>query len=1192
MFKTFFFTEIKYTLKQPMVYIFLALFTIMVFAATASDNVMIGGSIGNVFRNSPYSITLFCSILSIFGLLIATAFFNNAALRDHNNEFSEILFSTPLSKSGYFFGRFLGALVISTIPFLGIFLGSFLGTILAPVFGWIDAERFGDFYLATFVNNYFLFILPNMFFAGVIIFAAANRWKSTVVSFTSAFIIMMGYIISTSLMSDMDNEKIAALIDIFGTNTFSIDTKYYTAVEKNSLNPGLHGYLLINRLIWTAVCSTILFVSYYLFSFKERNKKVKKNGKQKQVAAVTFSLPTLSYTFNKTTEWAQFKSFFNISFLSIIKSVTFKILFLFSAILLISDLVSGYEYFGLQSYPLTYKIIDSISANTMLFVIIILVFFSGELIWRDRNNKINEVIDATPHTSFVSLIAKALSLVGVTVILNLFFIICGITYQLVNGYTHIELSVYFLDFFYVNFPTYIIWSGVMIMIQVLLNNKYIGYFVSILVLFVWTIMLSIFDVESNMLFIGEGASLRYSDMNSFGPGLKSAMWFNLYWVLFSVVCLFIAGAVWNRGYLGNLKNRLKVANKQVVGAYKWITVVTFFAWLIVAGIVFYNTQILNSYKTNDQQEEDAVVYETKYKKYQDVALPKITDAKYFIDIFPYKRSVFVEADIKLTNENSTPIDSLHFNLDERWNTELIIPNATLVFEDKDLGYVIYGLNPALQQNDTIIVEVKAKQITKGFSNRRGNTSIVKNGTFLNNMDILPGLGYNSDMELSDKNKRKKHGLPVKDRMPPLIKDSCNYHNCNYLSNGMSDFINVETTISTAEDQIAIAPGSLLKEWKEGGRNYYHYKVDHPSQNFYSFISAKFQKATRKWKNIDIEVYYDAKHSYNVEMMLDATERSLKYYTENFGPYFHKQCRIIEFPRYGSFAQAFPGTMPYSESIGFITDMEDETENNIVDAVIAHEMAHQWWAHQLIGAHMQGSTMLSESFSEYSSLMTMKALAKTPMKMREFLKYNHNSYLRGRGNELEKELPLYKVENQGYIHYRKGSVVLYALQDYIGEEKVNTAMREFLEDYRYKASPYPTSLHFLDYLEPQVPDSLKYLITDWFKEITLYDNRMEEANYTELENGKFAVTMNINAVKIKADSIGGETKVAMNDWVDIGFFLDSDEEELYHQERVLINKDSMSFTFELDTLPKKAAIDPRHLLIDRVYDDNIKVLSKE
>ena len=208
--------------------------------------------------------------------------------------------------------------------------------------------------------------------------------------------------------------------------------------------------------------------------------------------------------------------------------------------------------------------------------------------------------------------------------------------------------------------------------------------------------------------------------------------------------------------------------------------------------------------------------------------------------------------------------------------------------------------------------------------------------------------------------------------------------------------------------------------------------------------------------------------------------------------------------------------------------------------------------------MQGSTLFSEGFSQYASRMTSKSITNDPMKMRQFLKYDHDRYLRGRSGERLKELPLYKVENQAYIHYGKGSVVLYALQDYIGEDKVNLAMKNFLEEYRYKKPPYPTSLDFLRHLEPQVPDSLQYLITDWFKEITLYDNRMKEANYKKLDNGKYEVTL----------------------------------ERLYSQKRMKFNKENSSITIQLDSLPVKAAIDPRHLLIDRVYSDNIKNISLE
>ncbi|UXP33982.1 M1 family aminopeptidase [Reichenbachiella agarivorans] len=1191
MFKTFFFSELKYSLKQPMVYIFLGLFALMVFGAASSENVQIGGSVGNIYKNAPHIVTTWTIIMSIFGLLVATAFYNNAALRDHNNDFHEILFSTPISKAGYFFGRFFGALFLSTIPLMGIFLGTVLGTILGPAFGWIEAERYGELHLSTFINNYLLFILPNMFFTGTIIFTLANKWKSTVISFIGSIIIMMGYIISGSLLSDLDNETLAALVDVFGLNAYRFYSKYYTPIEKNTLNPGFDGLLLWNRLIWVGAGVIILITTYFTFSFKEKNKRVKKEKSVNKKESIAFTEPILHPSYTTGTSWVQFRSFFYTNFLSISKSVTFKILIIFGLILLISNLVNGFEYFGLQSYPRTYKIIDLIDNVSFLFIIIILVFFSGELIWRDRESKINEVIDATPHTSLISLSAKALSLIAITCILHFALVLTGIIAQLAKGYTILELDVYFLSFLYKNLPYYVIWTGVLISIQVIINHKYIGYFVSILFIFAWELILLIFDVESTMMLIGDSPSLTYSDMNRFGPELLGSFWLNFYWLLFSFFCLLIAGAIWTRGVVGSLKERILAALSLLSKSYKLLIVTSFVVWASVAGFVYYNTQVLNHYRTSDEQEESQANYEKLYKKYEHVDHPKIINIQYFVDIFPHERDVYTKVKVQIINEHSSALDSIHFNVGEDWDTSFEIPNSTLAFEDKDYGYLIYVLDQPLPQGDTMNIEVEAKFISQGFSNKRENSKVVKNGTFLNNFDFLPAFGYQSSVELSDKNTRKKYGLEPKDRMPELQADCDDACKINYLSNGTSDYIPSETIISTVMDQTAIAPGSLIKQWTENDRNYYHYKVDHTSQNFYSFISAEFEVATRQWNGISLEVYYDKKHEINVPIMLDAIERSLGYYIENFGPYYHKQCRIIEFPRYATFAQAFPGSMPYSEAFGFIINLEDENENNVVDAVIAHEMAHQWWAHQVVGANMQGATMMSESFSEYSSLMTMKTISKTPMKMREFLKYDHDRYLRGRSQELVKEMPLYKVENQMYIHYGKGSVILYALQDYIGEEKVNRAMKNFLEAYRYQA-PYPTSLDFLSYLEPEVPDSLHYLIDDWFKEITLYDNRLKEATYETLDNGKYRVNLLVESEKLKADSIGVESNVAINDWIDIGFFMDSDEENLYFEKRMKFDQASINFSFDLDSLPAKAAIDPRHLLIDRVYKDNIKTLSEQ
>jgi aminopeptidase N len=409
-------------------------------------------------------------------------------------------------------------------------------------------------------------------------------------------------------------------------------------------------------------------------------------------------------------------------------------------------------------------------------------------------------------------------------------------------------------------------------------------------------------------------------------------------------------------------------------------------------------------------------------------------------------------------------------------------------------------------------------------------------------------------------------------------------------------VEVNTTISTAPDQIAVAPGSLIKSWKANGKKYFNYRLDQKSLDFYSFISAKYEVAREKWKGIDLEVYYIKEHAFNVPNMLKSLEKSLDYYTQNFGKYYHRQCRIIEFPRYAGFAQAFPGTIPYSESLGFITDLRKVTEDDIdlVFYVGAHEMGHQYWAHQLCGANMQGTEMMSESFAQYSALMVMeKEYGKD--KMKKFLKYEMDGYLSGRSNEFEAERPLMKTEHQGYIHYQKGSVVMYYLKEMIGENKVNEAMRSLIDSFAYKQPPYATSLSAIRAFKKVTPDSLQYLIDDLFENITLFSNRTIEAKYKK-KGDEYEITLKTTSEKFRADSLGKEKEVPMSDFVDIGVFAEPTSKKnlgkpLIMKRLKLSNKENV-FTFITSEKPFQVGIDPYNYLIDRVPDDNLKALEEE
>ncbi|MFM8375381.1 MAG: M1 family metallopeptidase, partial [Phenylobacterium sp.] len=304
--------------------------------------------------------------------------------------------------------------------------------------------------------------------------------------------------------------------------------------------------------------------------------------------------------------------------------------------------------------------------------------------------------------------------------------------------------------------------------------------------------------------------------------------------------------------------------------------------------------------------------------------------------------------------------------------------------------------------------------------------------------------------------------------------------------GNADWVRADITVSTVAGQVPVAPGYVVSDVTAAGRRTVRFRTDAPVLNFFSVQSARYAVRRETYKGVDLAVYHHPGHPWNVDRMMTAMKRSLDYYQANFSPYQFRQARILEFPGYATFAQAFANTIPYSEAIGFTADPDKPDKIDFATYVTAHEMAHQWWAHQIIGADMQGATVLSETLAQYSALLIMEQTY-GPEGIRKFLRNELDSYLAARGGQAVEETPLIRVENQPYIHYRKGSLVMYLLRDQIGEAKVNAALRSLLARYAFKGAPYPTSRDLVDALRREVEDDARAqaLVTDLFEKITLY-----------------------------------------------------------------------------------------------------------
>ncbi|MFZ4529474.1 MAG: M1 family aminopeptidase [Undibacterium curvum] len=1180
------FTILQFELRQKFrsisTYIyFLMFFALAMLWVAASGGAFSGATIsfgGKTYINAPSSVSQTITFLGYLGTVIVAAMMGRAIQQDTEHNIWHFFYTLPLHRFSYLAGRYLAALITLLFVFSSIALGAWLGLYLPG----IEPVRVGPGFALAYILPYFFSIIPNLITFGAIFFFLGAIFRRMLPVYVASVVLLIGYLIAGALLSDMDNRNLAAMIDPFGSRAISRLTEYWSVDDKNTRLIPLAGIYLANRLLWGSIGLITLALCFWRFQFSAASVTGKQKKEALTAAPASLRVPRVQPDFGKAHLWHLFRAQTWLNLRETVKNVYFITIALCGVLFMFATSTAITKMYGTATYPVTYAVLQVMSGSFALFMLIITTFYAGELVWREREARIAQLMDALPVPNALPFLSKLSALILLQGILLAVLMVCGILVQLFHGYTRFELGQYLYQLFLLQWPDYMLLAVLAMSLQVIVNNKYVAYFLMILY-YIASIALPALGVEHPMVIYGNTPGVTYSALNGYGHFIPAIRWTQAYWGGAALMLIAASLCFWVRGTGSDWRGRLHTARAQLSGSTLGLGSMGALLFLLCGGVLFYFYNIVNSYKTSYDNEVAQANYEKKYKALEGKPQPRISDVKLAVDIFPDRRSTAIEGEYQLVNRSAEAISEIYIlQNDEAEIRQLTLESPNTVgIRDKDMGMYSFRLQPALAPGASVRLRFRLNYDANSFLGMSKRDTVIANGTFFNS-SLMPQIGYQSNVELSEDKIRRKHGLKEKERM--LQRDDPRGLANSYISND-ADWIRFDATVSTSSDQMAIAPGKLDKSWEKDGRRYFHYSVDQPILNFYSFQSGRYAVKQAQWNDVAIEIDYQPGHEYNLDRMVKGVQQSLTYYSKNFSPYQHKLVRIIEFPRYSSFAQAFPNTIPFSESIGFIAKVDDNNPKDIDYPfyVTAHEVAHQWWAHQVISANTQGATTLVETLAQYSALMVMKQTY-GEAKMRKFLKYELDAYLRGRGQERKKEQPLAFNENQQYIHYNKGSLIMYLMQDQLGEEQVNRALREVVAQYANRGAPYPTSRVLVDALRRVAPADKQEMITDAFESIILYESRALSATAKAIGAGQYEITLKVSNAKLKADEFGAEKEVALNDSMDIG--VDDKDGKPLLRERHLIRQKSGEYKLIVSGKPAKAGIDPDNKYIDRKPDDNL------
>ncbi|MEE9272543.1 MAG: ABC transporter permease subunit [Robiginitomaculum sp.] len=1202
--------ELKFHIKSVGFWITFAILFILGLVVMSVDSFTVGPMTGERIKaNGSVILANQAAIFSISMIFFAAIFVVGGLMRDQTHKCVEIIHSTPVSSLNLIVSRMVGVFLATFLCVSAVQLGLFAGQFMP----WMDKESLGSINLVYFLLPMLLFSAINALMVSSLFAFIAATTRSRALVYVSAVGMLVLYVGVLMFSGKTDSDLIVSLVDPLGIAALGSTTELWPAFEQNNRLMPIMGYVGMNRLLWGGVGLLLYALTAIFFVRGLSSRKVKSLSEDDETEQLPIKLVPVALDHSFGAKFRGFLTRTKFEYLTTVKSIPFAVLTLITVALFMIAILSNLVMGASSTLPTSTEMINTVLGSLGLPMMIIIVFFGGDFIWRDKAAGMMEIIDSTPVKNISLMAAKWVSMMAIVLSLLCVGIIVGMITQMLLGDIPVNISTYLKSAFISFAPGFMLYAALAMFIQNFMPNRVTGMIGAGVIMMFFLIGIRMLPFYHPLMGYGHVPAGRLSEMAGF-ISLTRFKWFGLYWGLFAALMAVASVWLWRRGTQSTLRARLKGLGQRLSVPSVGLASLLLAGFVGTGGYIYKAYNIDEEYLTSKQEEKQMVRWEKSYGALIKLDVPKIRSVEVDIDFTPSERILHVKGHYEIENTTGKPLTDLYIHIpsiEDEYIKGLSLEGAKRIKpkgEDgaetlEDFGTRLYRFSPPLELGSRIGLNFEFAFPKPKLG--RGSP-VTKNGTFVSNKKIMPTFGV-ADNRLHNPDKRRKYGLPEREKMPERTDRKARRFN---FFDKASDYVNFKASVCTEKGQIPIAPGALIRTYDKDGKVCRSYQAVRPIANFFSFLSADYAVKDDVWKNpngknVPLEIYYHKTHDYNIDLMIEGMKDSLSTYTEVFGPYQYNQLRIMEFP-YANFAQSFAGTIPFSENIGFVQeagDPDDIKKTDLATFVTMHEIAHQWFGHQFMPARTKGFNVLSEGLTQ-NAAMTAYERKLGWKKARRLLQQNdidgsEGSYLTGRIFDSDDEPPLAKAERQSYLTYAKASWVFWGLKQYMGEEKMQGAIRGFLEEYGSKGPLYPTTKELVEALRAAAPENMQGLITDYWDRIVFWELGLDDdVAIRENSSGGYRVSFTARVdKKIASEKTSKETSISeidgeeLSEWVEVGFYKEDPKDTLGGDwmalERVLITKGETKLSFDLEEKPAYVLLDPRRLLIEREVTDNAK-----
>ncbi|MEW6074009.1 MAG: M1 family aminopeptidase [Planctomycetota bacterium] len=1100
--------DLRHYLRRPIFWIWIVVVVLVAFGMSQgavkvqSGDADIGGT--KAWVSSEFNLSM---ILGILVPVLYTFFLAVAAgmplIRADELRVAELLHSTALRPGEYVWAKFLAPLSAALLV-LAVHLGA------AMLFNHqradaTDWENVGPFALANYLRPALLFAVPTILFVAGVTFAVGEATRRPIVVFALPVALFMStiYFFWTFGDSSLDPgvDRLLMALDPTG---FRWLNRTWLEVDRgvdffNTAPVGLDPLIVLNRLAFAAAGLLAVAGSHRHFAARRRGRpgpaltRAELGAARPAPAAGSVAPPSFAGLDMRARAVGFLRGAWYVLRVELAELKSQPGLYLFLP-LIVADVVN--EGF-LSTGPLDTKILSTpglLAMSTLpgltVLLALLLMFYTIESLRRERATQLAPIYHATPLGSAAIYLGKvaANAILGL-VAAAITFLACWaiIAYQ---GKVPFAATPFLVVWGCLLLPTLVLWCSFVAFLYTLTRSAWTTYGLCLAALIYTGYQLAVGDLTWRWNW-PVWSTIGWSDAGVF-PLDREALVLNRAMVL-AAALFFVVAAV-------RLFPRREHDPQRVLLALRPRSLAR--AALLLSPVLvpplalnlWLDHRIDAGWEGDLARKEQKDYWRKNVATWLDAPGPDIARADVALELDPARRWFRTKGEFALANRTADPLARFCLTSGPHWE-ELAwtMDGAPYAPEDRTFLHVFTPPEPLLPGGTVTIGFSHHGIVNDGISRNGGGAMefILPAGVVLTSFSptFVPTIGFSEEIGIDEENAHESKSYPpdfYAGDTPSFV-------------NGWSPFP-VRLEVTAPAEYTINGVGVLEREEVAGGRRTVVWATDHPVQ-FFNVVAGRWD--VRRGEGV--AVHHFPSHTYNVDEMVAALEGARRWYSEWFHPFPWQELKISEFPGLAGYAQGFATNIPFSESIGFLT--ESDEESNAAFFVTAHEAAHQWWGNLLAPGRGPGGNLLSEGTANFASILLF-AERKGERARLAFCRQIEDSYARGRVADSERPLVWIDGSRPGdtVVTYDKAGWVYWMLLQRMGREPCLEGMRAFIARYA-TARDHPVLQDFLAEMREHAPDPAAYddFVQQWFFTVVVPEYRLADVESAAGADGTWTVT---------------------------------------------------------------------------------------